>query len=285
MKQLFFVWVLLSIHIAHSQVLVSRIDQPQYPIYPGVAFQVQGTVKFDSLTPSSHPTRVLVLDQYDSTVHSMAIDSLLAFLGQLTPVPIIRTYTTNSIWTKPPGLKYIVVEMVGGGGGGGGCYNYGGGAGAAGGYCKKIISAITLNSNEVITIGLGGNGGIAQFPGVDGGTTSFGSHCYATGGQGGKAQTTLIIATIGSLGGMGVNGDINLAGTNSGGATSSSQPLYCGASSVFGGGASTIPTITYGDGLNAINYGSGGSGGNGYNIPNQQGGSGSNGVVFITEYY
>lgn len=287
MKKMFFLCALFASVVSSGQVAVNLPSDR--PIDPKAAFQVCGTARLDTMPLTTTPTHVLVLDvNNDSIIHSIPIASFVSILSSMIPptqVPIVRVYTSNATWTKPPGLKYIVVEMVGGGGGGGGCYNYGGGAGAAGGYCKKIISAITLNSNEVITIGLGGNGGIAQFPGVDGGTTSFGSHCYATGGQGGKAQTTLIIATIGSLGGMGVNGDINLAGTNSGGATSSSQPLYCGASSVFGGGASTIPTITYGDGLNAINYGSGGSGGNGYNIPNQQGGSGSNGVVFITEYY
>lgn len=200
-------------------------------------------------------------------------------------VPIIRTYTSNATWTKPPNLKYIIVEMVGGGGGGGGCYNYGGGAGAAAGYCKKIIAASSLNSTESVVIGLGGSGGSPQNPGADGGTSSFGSHCSATGGKGGGAQNTIINATNGSIGGIGINGDINFAGTNSGGATGSGQPVYCGASSVFGGGATTIAVTTPGNGFSATGYGSGGSGGNGYSIINQGGGNGSGGIIIITEHY
>jgi hypothetical protein len=106
--------------------------------------------------------------------------------------------------------------MVGGGGGGGGCYNYGGGAGAAGGYSKKIISTSALSSTESVTVGLSGSGGAPQLPGGDGGTTSFGSHCSATGGQGGKAQTSLIYTTDGSLGGISIGGDLNLKETNAG---------------------------------------------------------------------
>jgi hypothetical protein len=209
----------------------------------------------------------------------------LSTASSVSTVPIIRTYTSNATWTKPPGLKYIIVEMVGGGGGGGGCYNYGGGAGAGAGYCKKIIATSSLSSTESVLIGIGGSGGSPQNPGLDGGTSSFGSHCSATGGQGGKAQTSAVTSTDGSYAGIGINGDINLTGINSGGATSSGQPLYCGASSFFGGGASSPASTLTRDGLNATGYGSGASGANGYNNPFRTGGNGSSGIVIITEYY
>jgi hypothetical protein len=208
----------------------------------------------------------------------------LASASTTSAVPIIRTYTSNAIWTKPPGLKYIVVEMVGGGGGGGGCYNYGGGAGAAGGYSKKIISTSALSSTESVTVGLSGSGGAPQLPGGDGGTTSFGSHCSATGGQGGKAQTSLIYTTDGSLGGISIGGDLNLNGSGSGGALGVG-PLYAGSPSYFGGSAIPVNQGVSGDGYNATSYGAGGSGGNGYNSPNKTGGNGSGGIVIITEYY
>lgn len=199
-------------------------------------------------------------------------------------VPIIRTYTSNATWTKPPGLKYIIVEMVGGGGGGGGCYNYGGGAGAASGYCKKIIAASSLNSTESVLIGLGGSGGSPQNPGLDGGTSSFGSYCSATGGQGGEAQTSFIFSSDGSSGGIGIGGDINLSGQGTGGVTGSAEPRYCGGSSVFGGGALANGSYSGGDGFNATSYGAGGSGASGYNATNKTGGNGSSGIVIITEY-
>ena len=209
----------------------------------------------------------------------------LASASTTSAVPIIRTYTSNAIWTKPPGLKYIVVEMVGGGGGGGGCYIYGGGAGASGGYSKKVIAVNLLSGTESIIVGNGGVGGSAQNPGNSGGITSFGTHCSATGGQGGKAQTSTINTTDGSYGGIGIDGDVNLNGVSSGGATTSGQTLYCGTPSFFGGGTPALQNQSPSDGFNAINYGSGGGGSSCYGGSNRSGGNGSGGIVIITEYY
>lgn len=255
---------------------------------PLAALQVHGPVRIDTMPPTTTPTHVLVLDvANDSIIHSIPFAAFVSLISQSisTSVPIVRTYTTNAVWTKPPGLKYIIIEMVGGGGGGGGCYGYGGGAGAAGGYTRKIIAAASLSTNETITIGAAGMGGAPQFPGGDGGTTAFGSHCSATGGQGGKAQTTTVNTTDGSVGGVGVSGDINSNGSPGAGATSSGQPIQFGASSYFGGGAVAIAQETSGNGFSATGYGSGGSGGNGNGNPNKNGGNGSNGIVLVTEYY
>jgi hypothetical protein len=288
MKQLFFGLVLCATTTSKAQVAVNLPTGQS--IDPLATFQVCGSTRIDSLPIASTPTYVLVLDQYDSILHKLSIASLASFIFQSTPspIPIIRTYTTNSIWTKPPGLKYIIVEVVGGGGGGGGCYNYGGGAGAAGGYAKKIISAQTLSATEVVTVGAGGTGGPPQSPGGTGGTTSFGLHCSATGGEGGKAQTTTVNTTDGSVGGIGINGDINIDGSGSGGAVTSGQTLYTGASSHFGGGARTTRSEVSSNGFNSQNYGSGGSGGNGNTAnggPNKSGGNGSSGILIITEHY
>jgi len=201
-----------------------------------------------------------------------------------TTVPIVRTYTTNTTWTKPPGLKYIIVEMVGGGGGGGGCGYYAGGAGAGAGYCKKIIASNLLQNSEIILIGSGGIGGSVSSTGGDGGTTSFGSHCSATGGQGGKGQVNDINFSIGSFPGIGIGGDFNTSGQGSGGAVGGEAP-HCGGSSFFGGGAPSNEKWTSADGINATGYGSGASGGIGYFTENRIGGNGSGGIVIITEYY
>ncbi len=251
------------------------------PIDPLAAFQVCGTVRIDTLPGSLNPTHLLVLDASDSLIHSIRLDSFVASIHK--PAPLVRVYTIDTIWIKPPNLKYIIVEMVGAGGGGGGCYSYGGGAGAAGGYSKKLITAQFLAQQEQVFVGLGGLGGDPQFLGQDGGTSSFGVHCFATGGQGGRAQTTIINATEGSLGGTASGGDINLSGSGSGGAVGSGQSVYCGAASFFGGGAST-PGLGS-NGLNANGYGSGGSGGNCNGNFNRKGGNGADGVVIVTEYY
>ncbi len=267
MKKMFFLCSLLSYNILYGQVLVSRITQPSYDIYPGVAFQVQGTVKFDSLIASSAPTRVLVLDQYDSLVHSIAIDSLLLFLNQLTPVPIIRTYTTNATWTKPVGLKYIVVEMVGGGGNGGNTSGAsGGGGGGAGGYSRKIITALALGSTESITVG------------TTGGTSSFGIHLQASGGTNANDQA-------GGNGGSGSGGDFNAqGGDGANGDPAGNSTGGKGGSSLLGGGGKA-GSANNSNGLNGKNYGGGGGGAHDDGTGSQSGGSGASGVVLITEYY
>lgn len=220
------------------------------------------------------------INYFSTTWHTLCEQS-----ATTTQVPIIRTYTSNATWTKPPNLKYIIVEMVGGGGGGGGCYNYGGGSGAGGGYSKKLITASSLASTVSITIGIGGSGGSPQNSGVNGGTTSFGSYCYATGGEGGVGQNSINYSSVGSAPGIGIGGDINLSGQGSGGVTGSAETRYCGGSSVFGGGALSNGSYSGGDGFNATSYGAGGSGASGYNTSNRTGGNGSSGIVIITEYY
>ncbi len=276
---------LLATTNTHAQVAVNLPTGQS--IDPLAAFQVCGTTRLDSLPFAPNPTHVLVLDQNDSILHKLTLASFVVLIQQslASPPPVIRVFEHDTVWSKPPGLKYIVVEMVGGGGGGGGCYNYGGGAGAAAGYTKKIISKASLSATETVTIGIGGAGGAPQSPGDDGGTSSFGAHCSATGGQGGKAQTTSVSSTIGSAGGIGLNGDINLTGSGSGGVTGPSEPRYIGANSVFGGSAQANGSYSSNDGFSATSYGAGGSGGSCYNILNKKGGSGSNGIIIVTEYY
>ena len=106
----------------------------------------------------------------------------------------MQVFTSTGTYTKPSGINRIKVTVVGGGGGGGnnssnsssGDIASGGGAGGA---AIKIIDASSI-STETVTIGAGGGGatsGGAQ--GSAGGTSSFGSHCSATGGTGGKGGT------------------------------------------------------------------------------------------------
>jgi hypothetical protein len=105
-----------------------------------------------------------------------------------------RHYTSTSVWTKPSGLKRIRVTVVAGGAGKG--YNgpMGLNGGGGGGACIKTIEASALGATELITVGAGGG------VGVSGGSSSFGSHCSATGGSTAAGQ------------GLGYNGDVNIPG-------------------------------------------------------------------------
>lgn len=197
--------------------------------------------------------------------------------------PIIRRYVladSPATWTKPSGLKYVVVEVVGGGSGGSGSSisTSSGGGGGGGGYSRKVIAVGSLGATETVTIGAGGAGGNSSgSAGSAGGTSSFGSHCTATGGQasggGGGA---------GGSGGSGSDGDLNTTGGGGGaGMSVTGATGGVGGSSYFGGGAAAVPNGNEGNAGTA--YGGGGGGSAGSVVVG--GGAGHAGVVIVTEYY
>lgn len=189
--------------------------------------------------------------------------------------PNIVVFTSSGTYTKPAGLKSVIVEVVGGGGGGGGAVNSSSAVGnkssGGGGYSKKRILASALGTTETVTVGAGGT------PDNTGGTTSFGSHCSATGGEGGSTNVP--------IGGIGIGGNINVAGSPSPGNRSSDNSGLSGGSSVLGGGGrgATSWDVQAGNGRA---YGGGGGGGGGRNGPvTLAGGSGAPGVCIVTEFY
>ncbi len=101
-------------------------------------------------------------------------------------------------WTVPNDVRWAVVEVWGAGGGGTG------GAGHGGGYTRKIV-ALTPGGKVPVTIGRGGTGNVIHpVRGGLGGTSSFGTHCSATGGGAGHTGF--------GLGGRGIGGDVNSIG-------------------------------------------------------------------------
>lgn len=184
--------------------------------------------------------------------------------------PIVHVYTSNTTWTKPGGLSYVVIEVVGGGGKGGtgDSANYGTGGGGAG-YSKLTITASGLGATESITVGTGSNGS-------GGGTTTFGALINATGGTDGGTP-----GNEPGIGGIGGGGDINSKGQG-GGAGSRLNGVGAGGSSVLGGGAGGIQNA--GNGNVGGQFGGGGSGGP-LNAAGSVGGNGANGVIIVTEYY
>lgn len=197
--------------------------------------------------------------------------------------------TIPATWTKPSGLRYIIVEAIGAGGGGAsGASRAIGGAGGGGGYTRKLIPVASLGATETATPGAGGVWGTAG-AGGNGDTSSFGSQCSATGGNGGSASGS---NPYGGAGGMGVSGDINVqGGAGSGGLNdngSDTTVVYegTGGSSVLGGGGGSN-TGTGSQLFSAIAgglYGGGGGSGISSGLGNE-GGSGGGGVIIVTEYY
>ena len=163
------------------------------------------------------------------------------------------TYT----WTKPSDIdesKPILVHVWGAGGAGGdrhstNIYAHGGGGG---GLAVKLIDVTSLGATETITIGQGSH----SHTGI-GGTSSFGGHCSATGGNSGYNNT----ANEGSaaeygVGGLGLQGDVNRRG-GKGGTEYYSSTSNCGG----GGGGSAPAPYGYRDGFkggNASTFAGGG---------------------------
>jgi len=190
----------------------------------------------------------------------------------------IQSFTSSGsyTWTKPAGITKVKVIVTGAGGGG--MQSAGGetAGGGGGGTAIKIVDVSSISSVSV-TVGAGAVGSTsASSPSGQGGTSSFGSHCSATGGTSGSQSTAPAggVAYSGGEGGVGSNGDINLHGGTSF-RTGSLNMQAPGGDSFWGGGGRGS------DGGTNINGYNGGGGGNSYGSGS---GTGGNGVVYVEEY-
>jgi len=230
--------------------------------------------------------------------------------GMSAGLQSMNVYTTpgTATWTKPSGITKVKVIVTGGGGGcsavGGNRADDIGAGGAAGGTAIKIIDVSSISS-VTVTVGMGGtatpynyNENVdVNFNGNEGQPSSFGSHCSATGGNGGRSYYTNNATTTGhAIPGVGSGGDINIRGGYGdlptlnmsvpqgipgglGGVSFWGGPgrgamddNFTGGSHDISGGAST--------GSSAGAYGSGGSAGS----RDFTGGAGTHGVVVVENY-
>jgi hypothetical protein len=200
----------------------------------------------------------------------------------------IQTFSASGTWTPTDSNVSAVYVIVTGGGGGGGHYatlnQDSGGGGQGGGTSIKWITS-GLGSTEVVTIGAAGVKPTSNVTGGggsphDGGTSSFGSHCSATGGECGHYADNGGSMT---LPGVGIGGDINLYGgcgipamdTTTGWGT----PGNGGASYWDGGG---VGASYQAGGALVGHHGSGGGGG--YSYQSQAGANGGAGFIVVYEY-
>lgn len=213
----------------------------------------------------------------------------------------MQVFTGSGSFTPSIGMKYCIVEGVGGGGGGGGAAGAAtqcgtGGGGGGGGYFRKTFTAANIGASATVTIGAAGAGGsVGNNNGVAGGNTTF--VCAGTGstltgnggalGQGCPATAANGIPVNSGAGGTATNGDINIAGGL--GNYPSIQAFAtgvafsgAGGSSQFGLGGALTTNSNFGN--NASGYGGGGSGGCVTTNTNVSGGSGTAGVVIVTEF-
>ncbi len=214
--------------------------------------------------------------------------------------PTIQTFLSSSgTYTKPSGVQYIRVRMVGGGGGGGGSSNnaFDAGTGGTGGTTTFGSSFLTCTGGT----GGGGSSGSAVGGGA-GGTATVGAGASGTSfsGGGGNAVANPNISSafppggaggaspFGGAGRAGQGGAIagTAAATNTGsGGGGAGTPSSTGGAGAGGGAGGfidvviTSPSATYAYSVGAVG-GSGGAGSSG-----AIGGAGGSGYIEVTEYY
>ena len=186
----------------------------------------------------------------------------------------VYSATGASTWTKPAGCTKVIVKIVGGGGGGCGHCESGG----AGGYSEKVID-VTSVATVAVTVGGGGASIAYHNAAPNGGTSSFGSYCSATGGYGANQHA----GHTGGHGGIGSSGDVNfLGGVGTGHSNNGAQQSPGrGGSSYWGGCSGQSHNNSNPSNIYYMAPGTGGTGGNqgGYGFR-----AGSSGLVVVYSY-
>lgn len=199
------------------------------------------------------------------------------------PTPTLTKLLSGSgTYTTPAGVTYLKIKMLGSGGGGGGAISGGAaGGGGAGGYIESLVASPA--ATYAYSIGIGGNGGLSNVDGTNGGDTTFGANT-AGGGQGGKKGTT---GTGGAGGAVTLSLGIGFAMIGNGGgiiANASVGGTAGGPGGVgfFGGGPIGNNSTNSTGAAGTANSGSGGAAGA---AVTGSGGDGGSGVILIEEYY
>ncbi|WMN19007.1 hypothetical protein QL104_06245 [Pseudomonas piscis] len=268
----------------------------------GVTQEILNVIKAAGLVPDERKTdqltqaigELLDFKRLKNTPTTLGGYGISDASGRLLAVKQFETVGIT-LYRPDPRAKRIRVRLVGAGGSGGGCqpvpagsFTVGGGGGS-GAYAEGLFDVNPqMLSGVPITLGAGGEA--RAVAGTTGGSSSFGSHMSATGGQGGQVLT-LVSSTInfvhGGMGGSSVTGGNLASARGTQGGYAMSNPNWgtaagFGGASPFDGGAPLT-------GLNTPGFaGSRGSGGGGSCSSNTTAaclsGAGGNGFCEIWEY-
>jgi hypothetical protein len=196
---------------------------------------------------------------------------------QLAPsqdnITSMQVFTSSGTWNRPSNVRFIHVRVVGGGGGGSGH----GESGGAGGYSERIID-VQSTSSVSITVSGESNGTNYAGAGDNGGTSSFGSFCSASGGFGANRNNQ----HSGGLSGVGSGGDLNVYG--GGGDSHHGRCGQYGGYSHFGGGVAGGHPQGGNFSHNHQTHSAPGSGGAGAHYHGHRGSNGRPGLVVVTHY-
>ena len=193
----------------------------------------------------------------------------------------IHMYTATSTWTKPAGVEYVKVEVIGAGGSGASASSDPAG-GAGGAYCLGYIN-VTGVSSVSIGVGTGGTAS-SNANGKVGGISSFGTYVVAAGGPGGTTSGA-------SLGGD-CSGTVpmveieNFDGSKGNEGNSTNQDIGgFGGGNVYGRGGMGGWQADSSDGAEAGQAGTGYGAGGGGATNSVASGAGANGLVIVHEIY
>ena len=149
----------------------------------------------------------------------------------------VASFSGNGTFVVPAGVTSATVEVWGAGSGSwASTTSIAGGGGSGGGYTRKRCSgALAFSSGDsiTVTIGAGGSAGTSGAAPGSGGTSSFGAFCSATGGTI-NTLNSVSAPSFGNIGGWGVNGDVNVWGSD-GQAGAGSQGGMGGGGAMGGG--------------------------------------------------
>jgi hypothetical protein len=247
--------------------------------------------RISTSTPPSSGSYVVVTGAdgniADGFLASTSVTQYAVWKASTTIYAATSTHNATSTYTKPSGLKFIVVEIVGGGAGGSGSDTDSspgvGNGGSSGAYVRKIYSASALSASTVVVAGASGSGGTSGADptvGGAGGDSKFGS-LFAGGGLAPGAYGRS------NIGGTATGGDININGAPPEHADADAVGASRAASNPLGvGGLSYIDTSGNWVAFTPTGYGAGGAPSYEYSAGSTVGPTvGGYGVVIITEYF
>ena len=187
----------------------------------------------------------------------------------------MQVWTSNGTWSRPSGVKTIMVTVTGAGGGGSGFQESGG----AGGTSQRQVDVTNVSSVSV-TVGNPGGGTNYSGCGGNGNSSSFGGYCSASGGYGANCRQQ----HSGGIGGNGSGGSLNVYGGGGGGHGSHYSYGNHHAGTSYWGGSQPSSHGQSNYAHRHQSHAAWGAGGNGSRSGNR-GARGREGVVVVYEYY